>query len=223
MAGSENVYVFVLDRLDYDYIERALKAKPDLLDGLDGFTSYTNAMSAFARTKPALLNLLAGQGEGAFHSSYTEYYSQVWQQETVLATLKKGGWQVDLYTSVGNLFSDDTQAAQYAGNLTNAVTGMNYGTAAYKLLQLSAFRYSPTVAKSWFWGDTNYFNKDMVVANDTAPYQYNDVGFARRLEQMEQTSGKQFKLIHFFGPHSYIPQHLPRSNYTNIPLSIRLV
>lgn len=201
-AGSENVYVFVLDRLDYDYIDRAVKVTPDLLEGLDGFTSYTNAVSVFARTKPALVNLLTGLDRNTYRVPSAQFYTDVWQQPNVLDAFCRDGWQVDLYSKMGNLFSSREVAAKYASNLSNGTAGLNYAVAAGKLLQLSAFRYSPTVAKPLFWADTNYFNTGILQNDYAAAYQYDDVGYARRLEQLEQTDGKQFKLIHFMGPHA---------------------
>lgn len=200
--GSENVYVFVLDRLDYDYIDRALKRYPDLFAGMDGFTGYTNAVSAYARTKPALVHMLTGEEETTFRISAKEYYEQVWQQNNVLDTLSADGWQVGLYTNVRNLFSQASTAGRYADNLSNGLEGMNYAVAAGKLLQLSAFRYAPTAAKPLFWGDTNYFNTGVFRADNTVPYQFSDVEYANRLMEGTVTEGKHFKLLHFFGPHA---------------------
>ena len=38
-AKKDNIFVFVLDRLDYDYIEEVLKEQPEFFNKLDGFTS----------------------------------------------------------------------------------------------------------------------------------------------------------------------------------------
>ncbi len=198
-AGSENIYVFVLDRLDYDYISNTLAKYPDLFDGLDGFTLYDNAISAYARTRPALVHMLTGQEETTFRVSSHEYYQQVWQEDNVLRRLRQNGWRTELYATARNLFSTEADARDYADNFSDGTTYLNYGTVAGKLLQLSAYRYSPTVLKPVFWGDTNYFNNG---AARSDRYQYDDVGYARRLQNMEAGEGKHFKFIHFFGPHS---------------------
>ena len=198
-AGSENIYVFVLDRLDYDYITRTLKTDPHVFDGLDGFTLYDNAISAFARTKPALVNIFTGNAEAAFQSSYNNYYQQVWSGENVIEGLKNDGWQTDFYALTYNLFSTSQDAQRYADNFSDGTMYYDYGVLSTKLLQLSAFRYSPTVLKPIFWGDTNYFIEGTALSDR---YQYDDVAYAQRLMQTQAGEGKRFKLIHFFGPHS---------------------
>lgn len=51
-SPEKNTIVFLLDRLDYDYMEQVLETDPDFFAPLDGFTSFTNATSEYARTKP---------------------------------------------------------------------------------------------------------------------------------------------------------------------------
>ncbi|MBQ6946974.1 MAG: hypothetical protein IJN42_02915, partial [Clostridia bacterium] len=77
-SKKDNVFVFVLDRLDYDYIEDVLKDDADFFAPLDGFTAYTNAISVFARIQPALNHLLTGSDELAYRISESDYYKQSW-------------------------------------------------------------------------------------------------------------------------------------------------
>lgn len=198
-AGSENIYIFVLDRLDYDYITRTLKTHPGMFDGLDGFTLYDNATSAYARTRPALVHMLTGQEESTFRVSASAYYQQVWQGDNVIAALKADGWKTEFFATPRNLFATDADTKRYADNYSNSIASFHYDVLAGKLLQLSAFRYSPMLLKPLSWGDTNYFNDGTIRSSN---YQYDDVGYSRRLEKLEAGSGKQFKLIHFFGPHA---------------------
>jgi len=182
-----------------DYIRSTEKAYPGFLEGLDGFTLYENAISAYARTKPALVHMLTGEEESTFHISSNLYYKRVWDGETVISRLRQNGWRTELYTSVRNLFSTEKAARDHADNFSDGSTRFDYGVLASKLLQLSALRYSPTVLKSTVWGDTNHFNEDIAISDR---YKTNDVHYAGRLLQTEAGEGKCFKFIHFFGSHA---------------------
>ncbi len=204
-SSRENVFVFVLDRLDYDYIQRVLKEDPAFFDGLEGFTSYTNAISGFARTKPALIHMLTGADQTAYHTPKEEYFTQAWTygDKNLLEDLDAQDYDIELYTGIRNLFSDADLAAEYVDNVSNGWADMNYGVALQKLLQLSAFRYTPMVLKPFFWADTNYYNQDVFEEAGDKAYQFDDAAYA--LGFADATADRQvssFKLYHFFGPHA---------------------
>ena len=201
--GEENVLVFVLDRLDYDYIQQVLRKDPDFFEGLDGFTSYTNAISGYARTKPALLHMLTGAEEDAYRVPVSQYYREAWDEKAnLLQILQDADYSVALYSNIRNLFSAAEFANDNLENVTNGKGGVNYAVAAQKLLQLSAFRYTPTVLKPFFWADTNYYNTDIYRENHSVAYQFNDAAYALRLQESEVSREKSFKLYHFYGSHA---------------------
>lgn len=200
--GDENVYVFVLDRLDYDYIEQLMQAEPDLLKNLDGFTSYTNAISGYARTRPALTHMLTGAEDYAFRVPDSAYFQQAWQENNILDTMAAEDYSISMYANIRNLFSNADTATKYLDNASNGTAGMNFGVTAKKLLQLSAFRYAPTALKPFFWADTNYYNTDIYRIDSANAYQYNDAAYAAQLKSATVSGGRQFRLYHFFGPHA---------------------
>lgn len=201
--GKENVLVFVLDRLDYDYIQQMLRENPGFLDSLDGFTSYTNAISGYARTKPALIHMLTGAEKETFQIPAEEYYQQAWEEKgNLLQVLKDANYSLNLYTNIRNLFSNAAFAEGYLENVSNGQAGMNYGVTAKKLLQLGAFRYAPTVLKPFFWADTNYYNTGIYYDSHHSAYQYDDAEYAQRLCNATVTGENVFKLYHLFGPHA---------------------
>ncbi len=201
-SQGENVFVFVLDRLDYDYIDKALQEDPQMLDGLDGFTSYENAVSLFARTRPALVHLLTGYAETAYRTDAKTFYRQAWANEdgNLIQQLQQQGYSVELYAKVTDLFS---HIADVQGNVDNLGFGkgdLQTGTVLKKLMALSAYRYMPMVGKPYFSADTNYYN---VGAYNYSAYEFDDTAYAQTLR--DGTADRQknsFKLYHFNGPHA---------------------
>ena len=201
-SENDNIFVFVLDRLDYSYIENALKEDPAFLDGLDGFTSYTNAISAYARTRPALVHLMTGYEETAYVEPVSAYYRNAWTADgkNILQNLQNQGYTIDMYSKANYLFSDPDFASQYVKNLRSGKYTPRYGVVLRKLSELSAYRYAPTAIKPFYWADTNYYNSDIF---DHIRYEFNDSAYAQGFADSTAKQNKNsFKLYHFFGPHA---------------------
>lgn len=201
-SANDNIFVFVLDRLDYSYIQRALAEDPAMLDGLDGFTGYTNAISAYARTRPALIHMLTGYEETAYTESATDYYQRAWTSgdTNILTQLQEQEYSVSMYTKLNYVFSDMEYAQTYVSNVSRGRGDLLLETVWKKLMKLSAYRYAPMAIKPFFWADTNYYNTDVYA--DSA-YEFNDSQYAQGfVNSTADISQSSFKLYHFFGPHA---------------------
>lgn len=205
LSKNENILVIVLDRLDYDYIEQILREDPSFFDDLDGFTSYTNAISGYARTKPALAHMLTGNDQLAYTVSAQDYYDRVWEESenSILQPLHQKGYSISLYARERNLFSTTDAPLACVDNFSDGTLGMNRGVAVQKLLQLSAFRYAPTAIKPFVWADTNYYNEGILVADTHQAYNYDDAAYGAGFADTQAVAESPcFKLYHFFGPHN---------------------
>lgn len=202
-SEGSNIFVFVLDRFDQSYVEEILKEDPTFFDGMDGFTRYTNAISAYARTQPALNQLLTGS-ETAFHCTKEEFYANSWQEDSkeILADLEAQGYTNELYTNFGYLFSDGAYAKKYVENAA-PVSKINIGAVLPKMLRLSAYRCSPLICKPLFWSDTNYYNEGVLTASDVRNYEFNDSYYGPGFRDADTTRESNcFKFYHFYGSHS---------------------
>lgn len=202
-SSKENIFVFVLDRLDYAYLEGVLKEDPEFFDGMDGFTWYTNAISAYGRTQPALNHLLTGS-ETAFTVPKNDFYANSWHEDgkAILEDLDKLGYSSRFYTNIRYLFSDPEYALRYADNAapTNV---LRPGVVLPKLLRLSAYRWSPMILKNLFWEDTDYYNADVYNENGQAPYEANDSHYGPGfLNATANRQEKSFQFYHFTGSHA---------------------
>ena len=204
-SQKDNIFVFVLDRMDMDYVNQVLKKDPAFFDALDGFTAYDNAISAFARTKPALLQLLTGTEEGAYTTSYTDFYTDAWTADgkNILRDLDGAGYSVELYTELRYLFSDMDCCTKYVDNASRGLGELQAGIALEKFAQLSLYRYAPLALKPFFWSDTNYYNSDVFDATGPKAYAFDDYGHSAGFITAKANRSKSaFKLYHFTGPHA---------------------
>lgn len=203
-SKKDNILIFVLDRLDYDYIKEVEAERPDFFKSLDGFTSYTDAVSAFARTRPALAQLVTGYEETAYKTSAEKYYDDAWDYNNggILSALAEKSYTAEFYTSIKYLFG----SAKYLDSVSNVRFDPRkkiiYPNFISKMSTLSIYRYAPTAVKPFFWSDSNYYNDGVLAKNDGA-YVFDDARYAAAFsDSTAQRESGCFKLYHFNGSHT---------------------
>lgn len=204
-AQQNNTVVFVVDMLDYLYIEQIRGNDPTFFDRLDGFTGFENATSEFARTRPAANYMLTGKKDGAYQVPRSAYLEQSWGTKTngLLSDLDKVGYRVDLYCSIDELFSDSSISEKYVSNYSSDSMHMAVTSLTKNMLFLSLYRYSPVIAKPFFWlytDDINEaaFQKDEVIQAAQSDETRLDAGLDGM--QLIEENGI-LKLFHFRGSH----------------------
>lgn len=200
-SKNKNVLVFLLDRLDYDYIEQVLAQDPGFFDRLDGFTSYTNAIAEFARTRPGASFMLSGFEEGAYRMPAEEYFEKQWTAggRNLLADLNAAGFTVDLYGDTLGMIGSGQGFEQYVSNLSTVEEKLNYVRLLKNVLNLSFYRYAPQVMRPFFWCYTDDVNRGLYP--ESGRYEIDEAKYAPRFSQLQLTDQKYFKFYHFNGPH----------------------
>ena len=205
-SDSNNLLIIVLDRLDYDYIEDVLEDDPKFFDKLTGFTSYTNATSEFARTEPAMNNILTCLGgKDAYMLGKKDYFDSSWTKLTgksSLELLSSAGYTLGIYGDISTMFGESAEQLEYVENISFEQEKVNYTALVENMLKISAYRYVPLSMKPFYWCYSDdvssgvYTESERYVIDEAEYYIDLDESFS------SETSEKQFKLIHFNGPHA---------------------
>lgn len=205
-SKENNTIVFLLDRLDYDYIAEVLAESPDYFNELDGFTSYTNAVAETARTKPGANYMLTNCDEYVYKVPQEEYFEKSWESndKNILRDLSDDGYKVDVYTEISDMFGKGKSMEKYISNMSNTKSELNKGIVSYKLLNLSAYRYVPNALKPYFWTYTDEVNRDAYKEGDKefSVYEISELNYSDGFSQFNLTDDKYFKFYHFNGSHS---------------------
>ncbi|MBE6543102.1 MAG: hypothetical protein E7675_01745 [Ruminococcaceae bacterium] len=223
-SSGHNILVVVLDRFDYDYVEDVLEKDPEFFKKLDGFTSYTNATTEFARTEPGINNILTALGgKDAYKLSKAEYFNTSWTKLTGTSSiekLSKAGYNVGIYGDISTWFGDDGSQLQYINNISYEQEKINYSALIENMLKISAYRYTPIALKPFYWCYSDDVSSGVYTESeryviDEAQY-YEDLAE----EFFADSDTKQFKLLHFNGPHA--PYTLD-ANGKRVPLGTDVV
>lgn len=205
-SQDKNILVVVLDRFDYDYVEDVLEKNPKFFDKLDGFVSYTNATSEFARTEPGINNILTALGgKDAYKLSKSDYFNSSWTKLTGTSSLQKlseAGYNVGIYGDISTWFGEDGTQLQYINNISYEQEKVNYSALVKNMLNISAYRYMPVALKPFYWCYSDDVSSGVYIESER--YVIDEAEYYKSLadEFIGNSGKKQFKLLHFNGSHA---------------------
>lgn len=205
-SKKDNTLVFLLDRLDYDYIEDVLEDDPNFFNELDGFTSYTNAISEHARTRPAANYMLTNCDDLLFKIPAQKYFEDSWSynNKNILKDINDAGYKTNIYTEIKDMFGSGKTVENYVSNMTHNDSKIDIPGVTAELISLSTYRYAPTSMKPFFWTYTDYVNNNAYVKNvENERYKIDETKYMEGIGEFNiSNNDKYFKFYHFNGSHA---------------------
>lgn len=208
VSTKDNIIVFILDRMDNDYLKEFLDSGSPYIDNLDGFTCYTDNIATYPRTYPAITSMLSG-----INTDYTlnreDYFEYAYTNSDFLKDLKANDYNVNLYISP---FYSYTDASDFGDIVTNTSLAKGYTITSNaeltsKMFELSAYFWAPEIFKSTTLSSGSF--KEIVQLNGDAP-QYDMTGtsdpevFKAFTESgiTSQSQKNNFTFLHLRGSHA---------------------
>lgn len=205
VSTKDNVVVFILDRFDQEYYYKLLNYDPNFFADYDGFTSYVDNVSLYARTYPAVTSMLTGI-ENDFSDTREAYFEKAYGESTFLDDMSNGGYDINIYTSKWYVYSD----ANDMGTIQNAI---DEGDAAQlddpmgllgAMMSYSIYNCGPDVLKPAIGVSTNTFVGFASQNTEFEEYAIDDAKvYASFAENgITEKSRNNFSFIHLRGCHS---------------------
>jgi hypothetical protein len=153
LSKDSNIVVFLVDRLDGDYMDKVLEDYPEVNDKLSGFTYYQNNISHSTNTFPSVPQMLTDKLYDG--GEWPRYIKSAYNEHSVPVTLKNNGYFVniipDAITTVGPMqfaesFCDNVKYLDEDDVYIN-YTG-EYGV-VHALSKLGFSRLCPSTLKGW--------------------------------------------------------------------------
>ncbi|MCL2053267.1 MAG: sulfatase-like hydrolase/transferase [Oscillospiraceae bacterium] len=152
LSQTENICVFVMDRLDTIYMNEALKSNPELYTWLDGFTFYENNISTTNNTFPAVTQLLTGVSYEV-GDSWSSYWDKAWGERGLIDVLRDNGYKTMLLPDKLTTYGNFSQLIHRADNLTQANRvdfPINHSVVLRTILDISFGKVAPYSSKGAF-------------------------------------------------------------------------
>jgi len=210
VSSKNNVIIIMVDRFDALYAKKMLGEDPEFFDGLTGFTYYSDNISKYPRTYPAVTSMITGI-ENDFSGTASEYFENAYQNSDFLKLLKNNGYRINIYGSKFYTYRDAKELYGVADNISvsEGYKIVNKATLVKNLISLSSYRYVPLPAKAMYSLSSNSF-KGFVEYDAVYPeYVVNDAEFYANLKEnglSVRDDASTYSFICLSGCHS--PYHL---------------
>ncbi len=206
VSSKNNVIVFVLDRLDQKYIDKVNRLHPGFFDKFDGFTMFPDHMSLYCRTYPSVTYLLTGE-ISYFDKPAETFFTEAYQKGKFIPTLRENNYTTKMYMDAYAAYNNVSNLNGLADNIRSAQGDVQIRLPSImkKMVQFSAYRYAPHIAKPSFWFSEGEFANTVVFDEDTQYYdKSNDAWVMQSLQAKGLTVQDQqnnFSYIHWIGCH----------------------
>ena len=154
LSKDENIIVFLVDRMDGDWMDEAVERYPELKEKFEGFTYYRNNISHNTQTFPSVPQMLTNyMYEG---TEWADYVSKAWDGDTVPKNLKENGYNVNLLIDNLTTYSSVAQLKEQCDNIRQCSednVDFNYtgkGGIVPSLTRISLAKLSPYALKSLY-------------------------------------------------------------------------
>ncbi len=220
LSTSNNVFYFVIDRFDQKYVEQALEECPEIFDSLDGFTSYTDNISLYGHTYPAVSNILTGK---KFDSSKhrADYLNGLYEQNDTLQVLAQNGYDINLFAQPYYTFTDAYYLPDYVSNVAeaNSYEVKNKALLSLSMMGIAAYRCLPTIAKPLAGLISSATCNNQVESEGADGFNEYSIDMKKVWDvvstaSFSNTNDKNFSFIHLEGCHSVIYDN----NWDNVGL-----
>lgn len=121
LATDKNTLVFIVDRFDHTYMEKALEDCPEIFDSLDGFVHFKDYITLYPRTYPGVPHIVTGV-ENDFAGSRLDYMKQAYSQSPYWQALKEAGYDINVYTDSYYGYSNATHMREFVSNTSGNVS-----------------------------------------------------------------------------------------------------
>ncbi len=207
VSAKDNIFVFIVDRLDGNYVDEMLKIDPSFFDPLDGFTRYPNYTSLYTRTFPSVPQLLTGQTY-LFDVNAKDFFDRAFRESTFLPDLRKANYTTKIYSENYFAFMDIQELDGLADNVVDGRVTVDQTQILKKMLKLSLYRYVPHVLKPRMWMSTADFTSNTTLIRQDpwmyVPDDFQTDSLLRKEGLTVQHNQNNFALIHLNGSHEPI-------------------
>lgn len=207
VSKKDNVVVFILDAVDNKYFKKLLNEKPEVFEGYEDFTMFTNTCSVFDSTPTSITQMFTGM-EFRVELPGREWYNTAWNSSR---TDKFFGRMHDANYVVNGYSIDSDTESHYLGLFDNCKTrdvdDSEIGTGMVdndlilsNFCKLSLYRALPFALKRYAGVESVVFNA--VVEYDDTSVCYTNNSFEDNLNLVtSETDANYFITQHINGTH----------------------
>lgn len=202
LSKDQNLIIFIVDAYDSGYFKEVMAQDTDFQNGLDGFTFYENALSAYPFTTHSIPMILSGEwfeNDGDF----SKYLIESVDKSPLINVLEKNNYNIGIYEQSALNLEENT----FEGRFDNCSrVGFDYtGRSVYKLvLKMAGVKFAPWDLKKECEDLSEMVVKCRVPSSGDKQFIWSNVSFYKQIKNdnpIEVTDNKCARIIHVEGAH----------------------
>ena len=207
LATDNNIIIFIVDRFDHTYYDKAMKDCPEIFDDLDGFTHFDDYVTLYPRTYPGVPHILTGV-EVDFSISRLEYMQNAFSSSPYWQALKEEGFDINVYTDDYYGYDNATYMRDFVSNTSGNIgyDVVSQASLSLDMLRVSLYRYLPFILRpSLGEVSTPMFDQYIVYDTEDPVYSTDMKGVYEAVTDDEFTfrkSKRGVSYIHIMGCHT---------------------
>lgn len=145
LATQNNIVIFIIDRFDHTYYDKAVEECPEIFDCLDGFTHFDDYVTLYPRTYPGVPHILTGVEVEFTETTRPNYMQQAYSQSPYWQALKDAGFDINVYTDDYYGYENATYMRNFVSNTSGNVDYkiVNRANLSLDMIRTSLYRYLP--------------------------------------------------------------------------------
>ncbi len=209
VLGSEkNVIVFIVDRFDEDYAEKAYEETPGVYRDLTGFTWFQDSISLYGHTFPAVTWMLTDRTFSC-DSDRVTYQNTAFEGDTPLKRLSDAGYTINVYTQAYYAYETEDRLPPYFANVETLlapapISLSNRFAIAGNLILMALYRCLPLSLKNVIGDIDSQANADIVLqsrADNAYSLDMKNVWEEICRQDFTLSGKKSYHFIHITGCH----------------------
>lgn len=153
LSRQQNVLMILMDTFQSEYLEEVLEIRPDLAEGLQGFSYFPDTLGVATSTFMSIPAVHSGKAYDASGTMST-YFENSIRKESILSSLGLAGYQSVLLNPIRNVCPENTHCLS-RNDLLRSQLQTNLG-AALHLLDISLMRSAPEPWKNAVFNEGSF-------------------------------------------------------------------
>lgn len=202
MSGDKNLIVLILDSVDSGMFMKELKKDGELINELDGFTYYDNALAAYPFTSRSLPMIFSGQwfeNEGNFE----EYRTKAVASSPFMNELERQNYKIGIYEK----WDLGLAESEFKGKTDNCYHAYidNKAFSTYNLIfKMYGAKFAPWDIKRYCWNTDEFSIYCRMPESDYKKFQWGNEYFYNKINEpdsFETVPERCARIIHLDGAH----------------------
>lgn len=216
VSSKKNIITFVFDAADNTYFNKLLETRPEVFEGLEDFTLYSNTCSVQDYTLASMTQMLTGTESCPMYDTES-WLRESWESkkaEDFYSRLHKAGYTVNGYMRA------EVPVSLLDGKFDNSSSGLepkniDKTAIAENIMKIAEYRYMPYLFKRFF--DIGKVDFKAYVGY-SADFNYADSDYYKDLILTKSSSNNNYFIFeHLSGPHPPCDDYLEETvNCLNI-------